>query len=83
MWAIIRKPIASIPNDLATLMCCSVMSASVQCTAILATETPISLTSRRSSASPIPGSSRQAILAFCVTAHARAISSFSGTAENP
>ena len=83
MWAIMRKPMASMPRPLATLMCCSVMSASVQCTAMRATCTPISLTSRRSSARPMPGSSRHAIFAFVVTSQAFAISSFSGTAQNP
>ena len=42
MWVIIRKPTASMPSSLASLMCCSVMSASVQWVAIRTTCAPLS-----------------------------------------
>ena len=83
MWAIIRKPTASMPSCLAMPMCCSAMSASVQCVAMRATWTPRSAMARRSSTVPMPGISRQAIFAFLAAATAALTSLYSSVPENP
>ena len=83
MWAIIRNPTASMPRRLARRMCCSAMSASVQWVAIRATATPRSAMSRRSSATPIPGRSRTAILAVVAAPTAAETSSRSSVPEKP
>ena len=83
MCDIMRKPMASMPRSLAALMCCSVMSASVQCTAMRATLTPRSRARLRSSTVPMPGTSRTAIWAFVVAWTAASMSVSSSTALKP
>ncbi len=83
MWAIIRNPTASMPSRLARRMCWSAMSASVQWVAIRATWTPRSAMSRRSSATPIPGRSRTAILARVAAPTAAETRSRSSVPEKP
>src|SRR6266545_2135645 len=65
MWAIIRKPIASMPCSRAQPMCCWQMSASVTWVAILATVAPWPVASSRSAMVPMPGSSSTASRAYC------------------
>jgi len=74
---------ASIPSSLAILMCCSVMSASVQCTAMRTTLTPRSRTRRSSSTVPMPGTSSTAMSAFVVALTAASTSLFSSTLLKP
>src|SRR6266508_3276835 len=63
MWLIIRKPTAVIPCAAAQAMCCSAMSASVQCVATRATLAPSACARRRRASVPMPGSSSAAIRA--------------------
>ena len=71
-----------MPSRLAS-GCCEAMSASVCGVAIRATRTPRSATSRRSSATWIPGRSSTAILAWVAAATAAETSSRSSVPEKP
>ncbi len=77
MWLIIRKPTVSMPSLRASPMCCSEVSASVQCVATRSVCTPSAWARRRSSTVPMPGSSSADTLAcfICGTTAARYSSS--------
>src|SRR6266540_336985 len=83
MWAIIRKPIASMPLSRAQRMCCSQMSASVTWVAMRATEAPLAAASSRSATVPMPGSSSTASRALGMAARAAASSFSCGSSERP
>src|SRR6266536_1541751 len=83
MWAIIRKPIASMPCSRAQPMCCWQMSASVTWVAILATVAPWPAASSRSPMVPMPGSSSTASHAFGIAWRAASSSLAWGSSERP
>src|SRR6266540_1033526 len=83
MWAIIRKPIASMPCSRAQPMCCWQMSASVTWVAILATVAPWPAASSRSPMVPMPGSSSTASRAFGIAWRAASSSLAWGSSERP
>ena len=81
MCGIIRSPCTSIPSSRDSPMCCTLMSASVQCVAMRTRSAPSSRARSRCRFVPMPGWNVTASFAFLIARRAAAVSSSSSYAE--